>query len=351
MNAERSKEAAKRYSWYREISRPELPSGYKEWPRITVVTPSYNQGSYIEETIVSVLSQEYPNLEYFIVDGGSTDETVSVIKKYASGADWWVSEKDNGQTDAINKGFRRATGEYINWINSDDILYPGSLYHVALAFMQQPDTGFVYGRTEKFNDRGSLGLMQHTDDDLPLRYYYGFPYGQQGCFYSRKLVEEVGYLNEGLNFSMDYDLFLRLNMRTRPFRIDHVIGGFRDHEASKTNNLEAVMVSENLGIFRQLLESLDYREGFETLKRCGAPELILHGYGRGRFMIEKDKAPEITAKFLERYLFYYFDARNFTYVFHAYRFINRYMPELIRSKPVYRSMFRKAALLRFIPKN
>lgn len=340
--------SAENFNWFGKFAIPELPPGFTTWPKITIVTPSFNQGPYIEETILSVLCQNYPNLEYFIVDGASTDETLSVIKKYENHLDWWVSEKDKGQTDAINKGFRRASGEYMNWLNSDDVLYPGALFTIALEFMKHPNAGFVYGCTEKFNSHGSMGLMQHPSDDLPMRYFYSFPYGQQACFYSRRLVEEAGYLNENLNFSMDYDLFIRLNLRTQAIRIDTVLGGFRDHETSKSNTLETVMVKENLGIFKKLLNAYDFEEGLEALQRCGAPELKLHGYDGPMVGLNFNKLPEITAKFLERYMFYFFDAKNYQYVYWAYRFIYKHFPELILSKQVYKSMYRKAFLFRLL---
>ena len=110
-----------------------------EYPKITVVTPSYNQGQFIEATIKSVIGQQYPNLEYIVCDGGSTDETVEILKKYADKITWWCSEKDKGQSDAINKGMHRATGDIVCWINSDDVLLPGTLLTVAKFFHDHPE--------------------------------------------------------------------------------------------------------------------------------------------------------------------------------------------------------------------
>jgi len=326
-----------------------LPSGHSEWPRITIVTPSFNQGDFIEETIKSIISQQYPNLEYFIVDGGSTDETVSVIRKYDDHIDWWVSEKDAGQTDAINKGFQRATGEIVNWINSDDILYPEALFHIAQTFMAHPEAGFVYGKTQRFNHNGPIEFMQHDVTDLPLMYYYHFPYGQQACFYKRSILEKIDYLNEQLRFSMDYDLFVRIHLHTKTIKTDFLVGGFRDHEASKTNNLEAVMVRENLGIFRCLLEAFQYREGLAALDAAGAPKLSLKGYNHPELQFTRNELSKVTARFLSRYVFYYYSQKNYQYVYQALKFIKLHDSEKYKSNlRHFSSLYRKSLLMRFI---
>src|SRR5690606_28750520 len=120
-------------------------------PKISIITPSYNQSNFLEETILSVINQNYPNLEFFVIDGGSTDHSVEIIKQYENKIDFWVSEKDNGQSHAINKGFKRATGTIITWLNSDDVLTPGILHKIAEKFSQLPDdVGLIYGGTTLF---------------------------------------------------------------------------------------------------------------------------------------------------------------------------------------------------------
>ncbi|WP_461485736.1 glycosyltransferase family 2 protein, partial [Pedobacter sp.] len=115
---------------------PEIYKGRTDWPKISIVTPSYNQGQYIEETILSILNQNYPNLEYIIIDGGSTDHTVEIIKKYEDRITYWVSEKDNGQSHAINKGFEKATGEIFAYLNSDDCYYPNTFWEIANTYVR-----------------------------------------------------------------------------------------------------------------------------------------------------------------------------------------------------------------------
>lgn len=325
-----------------------LPQGYTEWPKITLVTPSYNQGRYIEETIKSIIDQQYPNLEYFVVDGGSTDESVSIIRKYSEHIQWWVSEKDGGQTDAINKGFKRATGEIVNWINSDDILYPDALFHVAQTFMAHPEAGFVYGKTQRFDGSGRVELMQHDETDLPLKYYYYFPYGQQACFYKRSILEKVDYMNEVLHFSMDYDLFVRLHLHAKTIKTDVVIGGFRDHEASKSNNLVPLMVWENLGIFRSFLQAFNYTEGLKVLDAAGAPKLNLKGYKHPEVTFTQDELSYMTAKFLGRYVYYYNSDKKYKYIYHALKFLRAHDPEKYRSNQKhFDSLLRKASFMRF----
>src|SRR6202012_3617872 len=126
-------------------------------PRITVVTPSYNQGAFLEQTIRSVLGQLYPNLEYFVFDGGSTDESVDIIKRYESQLAGWVSEKDRGQSNALNKGFARATGDILCWVNSDDFLLPGALHEAARRLGEGPD--LIYGKCLSFSDTGKRALV------------------------------------------------------------------------------------------------------------------------------------------------------------------------------------------------
>ena len=132
-----------------------------EYPKITVVTPSYNQGQFIEATIQSVIGQQYPNLEYIVCDGGSTDETVEILKKYTDKITGWCSEKDQGQSDAINKGMRRATGDIVCWINSDDVLLPGTLHTVAKFYHDHPDTDFANGYTVEIDKEGKIINFTH----------------------------------------------------------------------------------------------------------------------------------------------------------------------------------------------
>lgn len=205
-------------------------------PRITIITPSFNQGNFIEDTINSILSQDYPNLEYFIVDGGSSDNTLDIIKKYEDRIDWWVSEPDRGQSHAINKGLARATGDIINWINSDDMLFPGSLQRVANCFLHHK--GLVHLMT------GEIARISHDGKILkisspPSRFAMSprnviIPIGQQSSFFTRRALDLVGFLNEDLHAIMDSDFYIRILVNGGKFaRINGLVGAIRNHPDAK----------------------------------------------------------------------------------------------------------------------
>jgi glycosyltransferase involved in cell wall biosynthesis len=182
-------------------------------PTITIITPSFNQGQYLEETILSVINQEYPNLQYIVIDGASTDNSVDIIKKYADKIDYWISEKDKCHAEALNKGFRVATGDIINWINSDDQLTPGALMKVAQRFAENPGAMMIHGRIEYFGEiphnfySSNLSLK-----DIETKYAAHICMPQPATFYKKKLLDEQGLLDETLLFSMDTDLFIRAGL-------------------------------------------------------------------------------------------------------------------------------------------
>jgi glycosyltransferase involved in cell wall biosynthesis len=207
-------------------------------PRITIITPSFNQGEFIEETILSIFNQNYPNLEYFIVDGGSTDNTLEVIKKYDDSIDWWVSEPDRGQSHAINKGLARSTGEICNWINSDDLLFPGALKRVADCFQRHRGEVDLMVGEHAFVSAGRRILRISSPPSrlaMSLRNLI-IPIGQQSSFFTRKALDAVGLLNEDLHAIMDMDLYFRiLSQKNSKFsRFKGLVGANRNHPRAKT---------------------------------------------------------------------------------------------------------------------
>ncbi|WP_259124596.1 glycosyltransferase family 2 protein [Salinibacter ruber] len=209
------------------------------WPEISVVTPSYNQGRFIEETLRSVLLQGYPNLEYIVVDGGSTDETTEILDRYDPWIDHWVSEPDRGQTHAINKGFQRASSDAITWINSDDILLPGVLQAAASHLFDGEDCDAVFGHARLIDEQSATtGRYTAAPPDLRsmiLRWHNPLP--QQGFLMRRAVYEDCGPFDERLDFPMDLEYWIRCLRRGKTIEvIDRDLGGFRAHEASKTQD-------------------------------------------------------------------------------------------------------------------
>jgi glycosyltransferase involved in cell wall biosynthesis len=206
------------------------------FPLVTVVTPSFNQAAFIEKTIMSVIGQDYPNLEYIIIDGGSTDGSLDVIKRYADMISEWVSEPDLGQTDAINKGFARAQGQYLAWINSDDTYNPGAVREAIKFLEEHPDIGLVYSDANfidaQENVIGQFPASQ-TDQTRLLQGYVHIP--QQTTFFRASLWKKIGPLDPSFFFAMDYDLWVRLSRLSRLVYIPgKVWANFRLHGEAKT---------------------------------------------------------------------------------------------------------------------
>ena len=202
---------------------------------VSVITPSFNQAAYIEETILSVLNQDYPQVEYIIVDGGSTDGSREIIERYADRLAWWVSERDRGQTDAINKGFAHAKGEILAWLNSDDTYLPGAIAEAAAFLEANPQAGMVYGDANLVDQQGTLlGKFpaRQTDYRRLRRGYVHIP--QQAAFFRASLWRQVGPLDPSFYFAMDYDLWVRLARLAPLCYHPRTWANFRLHSAGKS---------------------------------------------------------------------------------------------------------------------
>ena len=208
------------------------------WPKISIVTPSYNQGRFIERTILSVLNQNYPNLEYIILDGGSTDGSAGIIRKYERYLAYWRSEKDDGQSAAIRRGFDMCTGEIYAYLNSDDLYTPGALRTVARAFREDTASDFVFGNTGFIDaDDAVVGECRFTKFDFATLIYEGTNLHQPGAFWTREIYERIGGLNAKYRFCMDYDLFCRAGQVGRFRHIRSHLANFRLHGESKTTTI------------------------------------------------------------------------------------------------------------------
>lgn len=204
-------------------------------PKISIITPSFNQAQFLEKTILSVLNQNYPNLEYIIVDGGSTDGSVEIIKKYEDKLKWWVSEKDDGQVHAINKGLRRATGTWVGWQNSDDIYFKNTLNDLSLEIKKNHEAGLI---------TADIILIDAQDRPIrEIRYVKptyksvlaeGMVLTNQSAFWLRDIHNKIGFLDERYQYSFDYEWFLRILKHTKAKHINKIWGAFRQHQDSKT---------------------------------------------------------------------------------------------------------------------
>jgi glycosyltransferase involved in cell wall biosynthesis len=214
--------------------------------RISIVTPSYNQASFLERTIRSVLDQGYPNLEYIVMDGGSTDGSVEIIQKYQDRLAYWVSEPDQGQADAIYRGFERSTGEILGWLNSDDYYLPGALQAAGKLFEKRPAVELVIGNSIVVDEHESL---LYTREAFPVSFsrllYWHWGFSQPATLWKRAPFFETGGFDRKMRFCFDYDMYLRLLKRRPACRLDRYLAAFRVHAAAKTSTLQDVRHAED----------------------------------------------------------------------------------------------------------
>jgi len=252
------------------MTKPAQTSRAQNLPTLSIITPSYNQGQYLEETIRSVLDQNYPNLEYIIIDGGSTDNSVEIIRKYEKHLKYWVSEKDNGQAHAINKGFRMATGEWVGWINSDDFYLPGAFVSL-LNDVHDTHSQWV-GGSVKFIHTGdehqNAVHKQNSSGNLIDWLLFKFNFLQPGALWKRDFFERYGYLEEDMHYAFDWAFWCRLVAHgVQPRLIDRSVAAFRLHDESKTCTRWDRFCAENETIIQRYLSQLTPRERRSAVKR------------------------------------------------------------------------------------
>lgn len=244
------------------VSAVSLPSSPEtQWPRIALVTPVRNSARYLEQTIRSVLDQNYPNLEYFIIDGGSVDGSIDIIRQYEKEISGWISEPDNGMYDALNKGFARTSGEILGWISATDRLHPGGMAVVGSVFRDLPQVEWITGRRTAFSEEGDTNRI----DDMLVWSRWRFLMGasrrhiqQESTYWRRSLWERAGgYVDASRRSASDFELWLRFFRYGRLYAVDALIGGFREHADSDS--------LADLGKFNALCDQLAEKELGEQL--------------------------------------------------------------------------------------
>jgi glycosyltransferase involved in cell wall biosynthesis len=296
-------------------------------PKISIITPSFNQGQYIEQTILSVIEQGYENLEYIIIDGGSSDNTLKIIKKYEKYITCWVSEKDKGQSDAINKGIKLATGDIINWLNSDDYYMPGALDHVATVF-SNPDTTVYCGRSRVFSD-SNVYYSQGSDVYVGnLAKTIGWArIDQPETFFRKKVWDCLEMVNEHFHYIMDKELWIRylMNFGLKGIVKDQeIVVNFRIHEQSKTGSQLEKFTKETIDLYYTLAKAvnLDIAYKISEIQKVqtkeifgysvidvGFMERVLHyfllkvcleAYAQNKYQLVRKVASYINTELLER---------------------------------------------------
>ena len=252
----------------------------KRLPKISVITASFNQAEFIERTISSVFNQGYPNTEHIVIDGGSNDGTVDILKKYEKRIAYWVSEPDEGQTHAINKGLKHATGELIGFQNSDDVYLPGAFWKVAEVANKNPQAGMIYGDFLHLDDNDNvldeqlLGIAK-----LWIQIMLGPQIHNQAAFWRKSVSDKIGLLDQRYTFDMDYEYFSRiLAAGYKAVHIQDYLGAFRHHSANKTSNLGDISKKE----LKQVSDA--YRKESALLRhiprRLGRPLAMLMKAGK-----------------------------------------------------------------------
>lgn len=262
----------------------------KAWPRISIITPSYNHAQFLEETIRSVLLQGYPNLEYFVMDGGSSDNSVEIIRKYEPWIAGWVSEKDQGQSDAINKGLLRSSGSLLAWLNSDDYYLPNCLLKTAMSFAKHPEAGMIYSNIQIIDEHGRFIYIPswkpyNFKDQLTQR----MGIVQPAAFWRREVMDRIGILRTDLHIVMDYEYWIRMGRFYRIVGRKEPLAAFRMTPVTKTGSQGYGRGPEFIKILDDLYAESDVAPEILSVKRKAYAGAYLYG-AEGFFMTDVVKA-------------------------------------------------------------
>jgi len=255
-------------------------------PLISIITPSYNQGQFLEETIRSVLLQDYPAIEYIIIDGGSTDNSEAIIEKYKKKLAWFVSEVDKGQADAINKGFKKATGEFVAWLNSDDIYTESAISSAVDKLKSNPDCGMVFSNVLSIDSKSSIfNAMQYGEWGIRELMQFNI-IGQPGVFMRKKALEDVGFLNPDFHYLMDHHLWLKIASKYHIKHIGEFWAAARFHPAAKNIAQAAKFGKEAFRIYEWMGKQPDFLPLLQkNRKKVEAGAYVLNA----RYLLDNEK--------------------------------------------------------------
>jgi glycosyltransferase involved in cell wall biosynthesis len=301
--------------------------------KFTIITPSFNQGNFIEETICSIVNQNYKHFEYFVIDGGSEDQTIDIIRKYENRISFWISEKDRGQSHALNKGFQKATGDILIWINSDDILVDGALEKAARYFLDNPSVDVVHGCTILFQD--AKQQIREPEEGFPELYLSGMAFSQPSAFMRRLAIQKYyPVLNESLHYGMDYDLFSCLYLNCAFLSVTDVFSKYRLHQHSKTIGANEGFAKDWQKVFCKIIKSIGSFEEIEN----GLTELNMWNNDETNYPILKSFKKSFITKSFQYFLYFqlkfYYRDLNLLSVKRISGFIKREFPEFYKEKNI-----------------
>jgi glycosyltransferase involved in cell wall biosynthesis len=300
------------WPWTEESSKPlNIEPDRSEWPCISVVTPSYNQGQFIEETIRSVLLQNYPNIECIIIDGGSTDNTLEIIERYQQYITYWVSEPDNGQSDALNKGFRKATGQLIGWQNSDDFYHPDAFSKAAETFLVAPNIDLIYGCTDNINAEGEFIRKYPVSafDICEMIPYLNMC--NQSMFFSNKIFQENNFIDESFHHAMDLEFLIRIALKGYEFHFhSDIIGYYRVHDNSKGSVQNDVSLKDSLRIYRYISQYPNVKDNIKNKAMSSIYWLCLESFRQLELNTFHNSLKELLSQSGLKYLLSFLGADN-----------------------------------------
>lgn len=318
--------------------------------KISIIVPSFNQGKFLEETILSILNQGYDPLEVFIIDGASTDNSVDIIRKFESRITGWVSEKDSGQSEAINKGFQRSTGQVVSWLGSDDLYAPGTFDKVNRLFSSLPEsTGVIHGNSEIFKEEKVIRYDKGYGDWSLERQLSGMTFPQPSSFIRRSALDKAGVLNNSLHYGMDYDLFSRLCMICDFKYADEFFSRYRLHEQSKSTNAISKFIEEWIIIFNSIVEGLNIESIGNTLKQndlMTTPDNNIVEFFKGLNKQKKIDHHKMFYYFLVNVFRFDYTSSNFYRADRIGKLLNREFGDMLSNDPSLRKIIRRA---NFIP--